>query len=306
MLLCHSWDDLAALRQPIFWALGFFDGVHRGHQRVIRAASAPSALRGVLTFEQHPLSLLAPERQPRLLTPDARIKAALLEKAGADILLSLPFTPQLAALPPALFLDKLSAACQVAGISVGSNWHFGQGGAGNTDFLQTYAAEHGFPALIHPLLQEGGYPVCSSRIRHKLAKGRLLEATALLGHPLSLTGIVEHGQRLARQLGFPTANITLPSQAALPPYGVYEVESCLFGTRWQGIANIGLRPTIQEKDKSVRAEVHFPGWHGDLYGHNLTLHLQRMIRPERRFPSLEALQAQIAADIREITRNTPC
>lgn len=300
MNILSSLDELRALHSPVHWAMGFFDGVHRGHRRVIESASTPGALRGVFTFEEHPLALLWPEIQPKLLTPDAELKAELMRELGVDVLLCLPFTRRIAALSPGEFLDGLRAACPIAGISVGNNWRFGRDGAGDTDFVQEYAARHGIRACVQPLLEQDGETVCSSRIRSALAAGRLAECEEMLGRPFSICGSVEHGQHLARQLGFPTANITLPANAALPPFGVYAVTCRIGGTILRGMANIGLRPTIDETEKPIRLEAHFVDWSGDLYGKRLEISLTRFIRPELRFDGIESLRRQIALDLAQL------
>lgn len=300
MNILSSLDELRALHSPVHWAMGFFDGVHRGHRRVIESASTPGALRGVFTFAEHPLALLWPEIQPKLLTPDAELKAELMRELGVDVLLCLPFTRRIAALSPGEFLDGLRAACPIAGISVGNNWRFGRDGAGDTDFVQEYAARHGIRACVQPLLEQDGETVCSSRIRSALAAGRLAECEEMLGRPFSICGSVEHGQHLARQLGFPTANITLPSNAALPPFGVYAVTCRIGGTILRGMANIGLRPTIDEMEKPIRLEAHFVNWSGDLYGKRLEISLTRFIRPELRFDGIESLRKQIALDLAQL------
>ena len=300
MNILSSLDELRALHNPVHWAMGFFDGVHRGHRRVIESASTPGALRGVFTFAEHPLALLWPEIQPKLLTPDAELKAELMRELGVDVLLCLPFTRRIAALSPGEFLDGLRAACPIAGISVGNNWRFGRDGAGDTDFVQEYAARHGIRACVQPLLEQDGETVCSSRIRSALAAGRLAECEEMLGRPFSICGSVEHGQHLARQLGFPTANITLPANAALPPFGVYAVTCRFGGTILRGMANIGLRPTIDETEKPIRLEAHFVDWSGDLYGKRLEISLTRFIRPELRFDGIESLRKQIALDLAQL------
>lgn len=300
MNILSSIDELRSLQRPVHWAMGFFDGVHLGHRSVIESATTPGALRGVFTFAEHPLALLWPEIQPKLLTPDAEQKAELMRELGVDVLLRLPFTRRIAALSPAEFLDGLRAACPIAGISVGNNWRFGRDGAGDTDFVQEYAARHNIRACVRPLLEQGGETVCSSRIRSALAAGRLAECEEMLGRPFSICGTVEHGQHLARQLGFPTANITLPANAALPPFGVYAV-SCRYGdTTLRGMANIGLRPTIDETEKPIRLEAHFVDWNGDLYGKRLEISLTRFIRPELRFDGIESLRQQIALDLTQL------
>ena len=298
MTILESLDELQSLDRPIHWAVGFFDGVHRGHARVIQSACTPGALRGVLTFAQHPLSLLRPESQPLLLTPDPAFKAARLAALGADVLLRLPFTRQLASTAPGDFLSELAAAAPMAGVSVGANWHFGRGGAGNVDLLRQEAARYGFRACVSELLHQGGDTICSSRIRELLTAGDLERVGVMLGYPFTIAGSVEHGQHLARDLGFPTANITLPPSAALPPFGVYEVSCDLAGQVLHGIANLGLRPTIREQNKVVRLETHFlGGFSGDLYGRRLEIVLRRFLRPERSFSGIRALREQIARDV---------
>ena len=301
MQVFSSFGELRALSRPVHWAMGFFDGVHTGHRRVILSAHTPGALRGVLTFSSHPLALLRPEQQPLLLTPHADYKAQLLAAAGADVLLRLPFTPELAALSPQDFLDALSAHCRIAGISVGANWRFGRGGSGTPALLQQEGGRRGFRVSVNDLALLGMAPVSSSRIRSTLQAGQLEEAGALLGRPFAIAGVVEHGRQLARKLGFPTANISGLEQAALPPFGVYQVLCRLGSSALTGIANLGLRPTIQEHIKTPRLEVHFPGWQGNLYGHLLTVELRRFMRPERTFPGIDALKAQLQRDIASLT-----
>lgn len=294
----RSIAELRKLDRPVHLAMGFFDGVHRGHRRVIAAADTAGAARAVLTFGQHPLALIAPERQPLLLTPDAAQKAALLEEAGAEILLVLPFTRALAALSPRAFLDTLTETGKIAGFSVGRNWRFGADGAGDAAFLTAYAAERGLRAVINDLAESRGERICSSRIRELLAAGDLAAAAEMLGHPFSISGLVEQGQHLARTLGFPTANITVSPAAALPPFGVYAVETRIGGTRYRGIANLGIRPTIREAQKIVRLETHLFGFSKNLYDRPLTVELTRFIRPEQPFTSIDELRAQIEQDIR--------
>lgn len=296
MQIFHSFADLQTVQRPVHWALGFFDGVHRGHRRVIESAATPGALRGVLSFAEHPLALLRPDAQPRLLTPHAGVKRRLLAELGVDVLLELPFTRELAAMAPEAFLDALRAECPMAGISVGSNWRFGRGGCGDTAFVQAYAAQHGLRACVQPLLELGGESVCSTRIRAVLQAGRMAEAAELLGHPFCICAEVEPGQKLARKLGFPTANMCVQPQAALPPFGVYAVRAEVDGQLLRGVANLGVRPTIDEAHKVVRLETHFLNWSGDIYGRELCVQLERFIRPEQKFDSLDALRAQMLKD----------
>ena len=301
MHIYHNFTQLIDIKQPVHWAAGFFDGVHRGHRRVIASAQTEGALRGVVCFTPHPMAVLKPELAPLLLTPTAEKKHRLLEAEGVDILLELPFTHELAAMSPEQFLEALCSASTVAGISVGSNWHFGKGGSGNADFLHTQAALRGFRACINEMLLEGDETVCSSAIRKHLAEGNIVRANELLGRPFSVCGRVEHGQKLARKLGFPTANIALPANAAVPKRGVYAVQTRIRGELHHGIANIGLRPTIDEKIKINRLEAHFTSWkNGEFYGDILDVELLRFIRPETKFESIDALKKQIEIDLNSL------
>lgn len=297
MKILHSIDALRELDRPVHLAMGFFDGVHRGHRRVIAAADTPGAACGVLTFERHPLALFAPERQPRLITPDAVLKAALAEEAGAEMLLVLPFTRELAALSPRAFLDALTETGKVVGFSVGSNWRFGAKGAGDAAFLSAYAAAHGLRTVVNHLAEVHGERICSSRIRELLAAGDLAAAAEMLGRPFCIAGRVEQGQHLARTLGFPTANIAVTPPAALPPFGVYAVETRVDGVLYRGVANLGVRPTIAEAQKIVRLETHLFDFSGDLYDKHLAVSLTRFIRPERQFASVAELKARMEQDI---------
>lgn len=302
MRILHSLEELSTLNCPVHWAMGFFDGVHRGHCRVVESADTPGALRGVLTFAEHPLAVLAPERQPMLITPLAEQKVALFASLGVEVLLVLPFTRELAAVEAVDFLERLRAACPMAGISVGENWKFGARGAGDAALVRQYAAQYGLRACVQPMAGQGGESICSTRIRRLLAAGNLPEAEALLGHPYTLCGTVEMGQKLARTLGFPTANMRVHPHAAMLPAGVYAVEAVLPGGGLrQGIANLGLRPTIAETQKILRLEAHFPHWQGELYGQALSVSLRRFLRAERRFPSLDALREQIRQDVASLS-----
>ncbi len=298
MKLCQKFSDLLEYQQPIHWAIGTFDGVHLGHKRVILSADSPGALRGVLTFRSHPLAFLNPALAPLLITPQPQLKYQLFRKLGVDVVLELVFTPTLAAMSPTLFLDTLCQHCKVAGISVGANWRFGKNGAGNTAFLQHEAQKRGFRAVVCNMLVCDNMTICSSLIRNLLKEGKIKCVANLLGRPFSICGRVEHGQHLARKLGFPTANITPSQYSALPKAGVYLVSSQIHGKIYHGIANIGTRPSINESTKITRLEAHFPHWHqGDFYNQQLEIFLHDFIRPEIKFNSIQQLQYQIQQDL---------
>ena len=290
--------ELQSVQLPIHWAIGFFDGVHTGHRRVMHSAATPGALRGVLTFCPHPLALLCPERRPLLITPEAEQKADLIARVGgADVLLTLPFTPELAALSPEAFLDALCAASRVAGISVGANWRFGSGGGGTPDLLRREGERRGFRVCVCELEQADAAPVSSRRIRAALADGCLEQAVAMLGHAYALCGCVRHGRHLARQLGFPTANIDIHADTALPPFGAYRVLCHTPQGSFPGVANLGLRPTVHANADAPVLEVHLPGQQLSLYGCRLVVEMQRFLRPECRFASVDELRARVVQDI---------
>ncbi len=300
--ICNSIESLARFLngRRVALAMGFFDGVHLGHRRVIESARAEGAVRAVLSFCNHPAGVLRPEAHPKLLTPDPQCKNALLEKLGVQAHLCIPFTRELADTEAEAFLDTLRAELNPACLSVGSNWRFGRRGSGNAETLRAYGARHGIAVAVNELLERNGPRVSSSRIREVLAQGRLEDATDLLGHPFCICGVVEHGQHLARSLGFPTANITLQPHAAVPPFGVYAVSADVGGQELHGIANLGLRPTIDETHKPIRLETHFKDWAGNLYGTRLTVALRRFIRPERKFSSIDELRAAIRRDVARV------
>ncbi len=248
----------------------------------------------VVTFSPHPQAYFSGISRP-LLTPMAE-KAWQLAQLGIRQLVMLPFDGTLAELAPETFVEEiLVKGLQAERISVGSDFRFGKGRSGNAEGLQAIAAKYGVPVVLVPLKHEKGGRISSSRIRQALQTGELDIATHLLGRPYSLTGQVVRGKQLGRTIGFPTANLQLPSDKYLPRTGVYSVR--VYGAAPEplcGVMNIGSRPTVNGQDVSV--EVHVMNWTGDLYGRLLTVSLEGFVRPEQKFDSLDGLKAQIAAD----------
>jgi riboflavin kinase/FMN adenylyltransferase len=263
----------------------------------------PEVCAGVLTFSPHPTAILRPESSPPLLTPGQE-KSAHLAACGVDFILELPFTPELAALPAEDFLQLLApnhrrTGGQLRGICCGQDWTFGYRRQGNLAYLQAAGSRLGFQVHGVAALLDGSAPISSTRIRQALASGCLEEAERLLGRPYELVGPVVQGRQLGRKLGFPTANLALPSNKAVPPCGVYVVEVQSAGGVFAGVANLGRRPTVDAAAAPPTFEVHLLDFAKDLYGQTLQVRLRQYLRPERAFPSLEALQAQIALDTRE-------
>lgn len=291
-------SSLNTVKTPTFVALGNFDGVHQGHQRVICPVLGHS-FATVVTFYPHPQEFFTGQRRP-LLTP-LHEKAGYLEKLGVEQLVLLPFNQALAALTPQEFVTEiLVERLQARQVSVGQDFCFGRQRSGTTTDLQTIAAQFGIAVQIAPLHTDNGERISSSAIRQALQSGDLLQANRLLSRPYALIGKVVQGQQLGRTIGFPTANLQVPPEKFLPRQGVYAVRVQRQGQNsspaaaWTGVMNLGNRPTVDGTVQTI--EVHLLDWSGDLYGEELVVHLADFLRPEQKFASLDDLKAQIAAD----------
>jgi len=298
-------DDLPA--RPTL-ALGNFDGVHRGHQAVISAARSarPDAPLAVATFDPHPRSFFAPGSPPFRLTrlPEKIRKLAAL---GVETCYVLPFDAALSAMTPEDFVSTvLMENLGVSAVTVGGDFRFGAKRAGNTDTLQALGQRHGFGVTaLDSVADEEGALFSSSSARAALRGGKPEEATAILGEPHRIRGIVEQGDQRGRKLSFPTANLPLDDILA-PKFGVYAVKVEIMDGPHEGIvsgvANIGLRPTFEKTVPIL--EAHLFDFDGDLYGAEIAVALLSFIRPERKFDGLEALTMQIAADVETARKST--
>ncbi len=269
-------------------ALGFFDGVHLGHQSILRGVDR------ALTFKNHPLSLLAPDRAPRLIM-SLEDRLAAIRACGVREILALDFTSELAALAPDAFAARyLVSSTGRFQVRCGANAHFGKGGAGDADWLKA----HGFSVTTVPYAVYAGEPISSSRIRRALAAGDVVAANAMLGHPFRLWGDVQRGKGMGRELGFPTVNLHLPQWVIELPRGVYEVS--VAGVR--GLANYGVAPTLGTRRWTAPVlEVHFPNRRADeIPTVPYAVDVLRFIRPERQFGSVEELRAQIVRDCQSL------
>ncbi|HEV2677213.1 MAG TPA: bifunctional riboflavin kinase/FAD synthetase [Aliidongia sp.] len=286
-------------------ALGNFDGVHRGHQTVIAAAGAIArslgAPHGVLTFEPHPRQVFRPDDAPFRLTP-LRVKAREIEALGADLLFSLHFDKEFAQRTAENFVEEiLAGALAVRHVVVGYDFVFGRGRAGTVAFLKDMGARHGFGVdVVAAVAEDGAEVISSTRIREHLVAGRPTDAARLLGRAWEIDGRVEHGDARGRTIGFPTANVMLADYLR-PAAGVYAVRVGIerdAAAEWiDGVANIGMRPTVGGTD--LRLEAHLLDFSGDLYGSQIRVALIDFIRPERKFASFDELKQQIAADALE-------
>lgn len=300
MKIIRHADQLQPEDRPVHAAIGVFDGVHLGHQRVLAQAREDAAqtrgLAVVVTFDRHPASVLAADRAPLLIHSLAQ-KLGLLREAGMDAAWVIPFDLEFSQLAAEEFLRMLKRGFrQVRSISVGREFVFGRQRRGNVALLEEQGQAHGFQVRGLPAFMVEGQVVSSTRIREAISDGQMEWASRLLGRPYSLAGLVQLGQQLGRKLGFPTANIDLTG-LVLPPDGVYAVRVRHDGFLRSGVLNIGVRPTVSAEQAKRQCEVHLLDFDGDLYGKVLEIIPVQRLRAEQRFPSLDELKAQIQRDI---------
>lgn len=285
--------------RPVHLAIGMFDGVHLGHQSVIESA-IHSAHRGggqggVLTFWPHPSALFRPENPTPLLMPPV-MKRRVLGRLGIDFLIEQNFTSDFAQIDAREFLPHLKHCLpQLVAVYVGANWRFGRGRTGDVTMLIEEARSAGLAVFSAPRLNHNGSPISSSHIRELLARGGIAEANALLGYSYFAEGVVAHGRKLGRTVGFPTLNLAWEPELK-PRYGVYAVEVAAFGKKpLPGVANYGLRPTVQQTARPL-LEVHLLEPSPLTYGDKLTVHWLQFLRPETKFGGVEELRLQIGVD----------
>ncbi len=300
--------DLGGLPGPLHLAVGMFDGLHLGHRAVIDEAKASQAKAGgsvvVVTFDPHPVEVLAPDQAPRLLT-DTPHKLLILEREFAiRRVLLVRFDHAFARLDGEEFVRKLLAAAPAEGIAricVGSEWRFGRGRSGDVALLERLGREHGFAVSGIGLVEIDGQRVSSTRVREAVAAGDFATAASLLGRPYRVHGIVTMGRQLGRTIGFPTANLSVHREQ-LPPPGVYAVRARGAGDSWNGVANLGLRPTVAGAGEELKLESHLFGLAHEIYGEDLEVEFVARLREERKFEGLEELRRQIALDAAEARR----
>lgn len=279
-----------------FLAIGVFDGVHLGHQRVIgRArddAKAAGGISVVLTFDPHPMRILRPDQAPLLLTSTAH-KLALIEKLGADACLLVKFDKEFSEMPAETFIQHIAPCRQVC---VGTRFRFGHNRAGDVRLMEQLAPNFGFTLReIQSVLTTDGEMISSTAVRQHVVTGNLERAAAMLGRPFSILGTVEKGDHRGRELGFPTANLD-PHNEALPPNGVYAVRVAFGVERFGGVVNIGIRPTFEGERQRV-LEVHIFEFMREIYGMDIEVEFVKKLRDERKFESAAELKTQIAADV---------
>lgn len=285
-------------------ALGNFDGLHRGHQKIIERIRRGAADRGgaavVLTFDPHPPRVVRPDKAPPLLMTTAQ-KLRALDRAGVHGAAVVRFTPALSQWTPEAFVKAVLVDwLRVAEVWVGADFLFGRDRAGNFSVLRSLGQQYGFRTEKIDPVRYKEFVVSSTRIRRLVSEGRVDEAGALLGHHYTIDGVVVEGAKRGRELGFPTANLSTENDL-VPPTGVYATALDLGGTRWPSITNVGVRPTF-ESAGAVTVETHVLGLQREIYGAAVSLSFVQRLRDERRFADVDALKEQIEADIRRARR----
>lgn len=289
------------MEERYIYALGFFDGVHLGHGALLNAcrhmADSLGCKAGAVTFTRHPASLVAGKPTPLINTLEDR-RYLMKDRYHMDTVAELPFDEALMKMPWQDFLDMLLCRCHAAGLVCGHDFRFGWQGKGNAALLQAACAEKKIPCTVIPEQRVEGITVSSTYIRSLLEAGQMEQAVRFLGHPHILTGTVVPGQHLGRTLGIPTANLVIPEGLAQPKYGVYACRATAEGASYLAVTNVGIRPTVG--GSHVTVEPWLLDFSGDLYGKELTVAFYSYLRPEIKFPSLAALQAEIQKNARQV------
>ncbi len=281
-------------------ALGFFDGVHTGHgkllEKTVETAKASDLVASVMTYSNHPSEILAPSPVGLINTTEERC-ALIRGLYGIEDIIVKEFTAEYAALSCERFfedviLGELNAGYVVAGF----DFRFGKGGSGDAEKLRSLCTEHGIGCEIIGAVMHGGEAVSSSRIRECLKLGNVDEASELLGHYHCRISTVEHGRKVGTKMGFPTVNQPMSENICIPKYGVYATRVTVGEESFPGVTNVGIAPTVTDAG-IPRAETNILGFDGDLYGKRIKVEFLGFIREERKFGSMEELVRQIAADI---------
>jgi riboflavin kinase/FMN adenylyltransferase len=302
MEILRSISELERLRGPLFLAIGVFDGVHRGHQAVIStSASHAQTANGtpvVVTFDPHPAKVLRPNDAPHLLTATQH-KIALIRNLGVLHLLVINFDTEFAATSPEDFVQQLVAHSRpLHEICVGHEWSFGKDRRGNLELLVKLGARFDFNVVGVAAVKVNDAVVSSTAIRQAVENGDLADAAEMLGHEYSILGTVTHGDNLGKRIGFPTANLSAHSEQ-FPPNGVYFAEASLDGTLYNGVVNLGYRPTVSSDQSNRVLEIHLLDFNRDIYGQDLEVRFVRYLRPEKKFENIDALVRQIGSDVEQ-------
>jgi riboflavin kinase/FMN adenylyltransferase len=296
-------DFTAWPRGPLSIAIGVFDGVHIGHQALIRQTAESATQQGgralAATFDPLPIQALAPGAPPSALT-DVEERVRLLHEAGASDVAVFHFTKEFAALSADEFIRRLAQAGAVRQIFVGEDFQFGHDRGGNVRALAAAGPTHGFVVVVATPVKQGGEVVSSTRIRNALLAGDVEGAARLLGRPYSVRGTVVHGAKRGRALGFPTINLAVPPERLLPRDGIYAMRVRVGDQQVAAAASLGVRPTFGGGDRTL--EAYLLDWDGDVYGDIIEAAFAKRLRDELRFANATELSEQIARDVQETRR----
>lgn len=280
------------------YALGFFDGVHLGHQALLtkcrQLAGEHGCKTAAITFDRHPKSLFTDK--PTVLISTVPDRKLLLHRYGMESVEVLPVTREVMGLPWQDFLRNLLEK-GAAGFVCGDDFHFGHRGEGSAETLAQFCRDRNLPCAVVPEQTVDHIRISSTYIRRQIETGDMATAVKFLGHPYTLTGTVVHGKQLGRRLGIPTANLRFPAGLAIPKFGVYACRALVEGEKYPAVTNIGTRPTVA--GEGITVEPWILDYEGDLYDREITLEFFRFLRSERKFPSLEELQAEIRRNAEE-------
>lgn len=293
-----SASDSQAVKQPQVLAIGDFDGVHLGHQEVIKRALEDGKRLGIptsiMTFHPHPREVLGQQKYTTLLTPVSQ-KQRQLEQLGVDYMYIVSFDADLMKVTPEQFVEHMLIPMQVNTVIVGFDFTFGYLGAGTPDTLCELAHGRFAVEIIRPF-QRNGSKVSSTLVREHLLAGQVEEATALLGRPYAVRGTIVTGDGRGRTIGFPTANVELHEPFVTPALGVYAVRAVLDGTAYNGVMNLGKKPTFVDNLEKPTLEVHLFDFSESVYGKEMTIEFISYLRPERKFSAIDELISQIHRD----------
>lgn len=280
-------------------AIGVFDGIHIGHQKLIKSAvKKAKAVNGqaiVLTFFPHPVEVLQPKKfMPHITSLSYRLK--LIEELDVAMCVVVKFTKKFSAISPRAFIERyIVNALEPKEVMIGEDFRFGKNREGTLEYLKEEGTKHGFKVNVISSVKGAGKKIGSSQIRHLISDGKLEDVKKYLGRNVSILGKVVRGNALGKKLGFPTANIN-PDKEIMPPCGVYAVRILVGKKTYNGMANIGHRPSIKRKKNPINIEVHLFDFKRDLYGKKIIVEFVKRLRDEKKFTSLKNLQAQIVRD----------
>lgn len=300
--LIENISGLSSVKAPLHLALGVFDGLHIGHQQVIgtavQAAKDEGGLSGVLTFEPHPIRILAPELAPSRILASLNHKRELLSKLDVDLMVVVDFNKKFANREAEDFLSSLNSACNdLRTICIGEDWKFGKNRRGDIAMLRDLGNHEGITINGSRAVMVDGERVSSTRIRQAIRDGNMTAAEVMLGRKYTVFGEVVKGRQLGRQLGFPTANLKVFNEQ-LPSNGVWCVSAILSdGRRLNGVGNLGMRPTIEGAEAKRMLEIHFLDFDQDIYGMTMEVEFLKYMRTEEKFNSVDELSKQIQYDV---------